>query len=204
MAKKRKAAAKKRVTRKLAATRRAGIRIATINTLVVLVVIVMVLGGLYLYAQNKKQAALLQSLSPAHLVAHHRRRSRRRWHLRLFPLRRQPERGAGTAIVTTPPQPAAGPDGTNQPVALIEKRAGLDAAAFAHTCAVPASAQSPASSSQSRSLGPFERHSSLVVFTLRNARRAGPDRRATRSRECGMNALWRDLQIELIRMPAGC
>ena len=30
-----------------------------------LVVIVIVLGGLYLYAQNKKQAALLQSLSPA-------------------------------------------------------------------------------------------------------------------------------------------
>ena len=28
-------------------------------------VIVIVLGGLYLYAQNKKQAALLQSLSPA-------------------------------------------------------------------------------------------------------------------------------------------
>ena len=35
---------------------------ATLNTLVILVVIVMVLGGLYLYAQNKKQASLWPSL----------------------------------------------------------------------------------------------------------------------------------------------
>lgn len=62
MAKKR-TAAKKRVTRKPPARRRRGNPDATINTLVILVVIVMVLGGLFLYAQNnKKQAALLQSL----------------------------------------------------------------------------------------------------------------------------------------------
>ena len=60
MAKKRKAAARKRATRKPAARRqRANNPDATINALVILVVIVMVLGGLYLYVQNKKQAALL-------------------------------------------------------------------------------------------------------------------------------------------------
>jgi len=63
MAKKRKAARKKRVTRKPPAGRRP-VRNpdATVNALVILVVIAMVLGGLYLYAQNKKQAALLPAL----------------------------------------------------------------------------------------------------------------------------------------------
>ncbi len=62
MAKKR-TAAKKRIKRKAPARRRRENPDATINTLVILVVIVMVLGGLFLYAQNnKKQAALLQSL----------------------------------------------------------------------------------------------------------------------------------------------
>ena len=63
MAKKRKAA-NKRAGRRRSARRRASAD-QTVNTLVILVVIVIVLGGLYLYAQNKKQAALLQSLSPA-------------------------------------------------------------------------------------------------------------------------------------------
>lgn len=63
MAKKRKAA-RKRVTRKPARRRRASPD-ATINTLVILVVIVMVLGGLFLYAQNKKQAALWPGLMQA-------------------------------------------------------------------------------------------------------------------------------------------
>ena len=64
MAKKRKAAPKKRVTRKPPAGRRpAKNPDATVNALVILVVIAMVLGGLYLYAQNsKKQAALLPAL----------------------------------------------------------------------------------------------------------------------------------------------
>ena len=66
MAKKRKAAARKRATRKPAARRqRANNPDATINALVILVVIVMVLGGLYLYVQNKKQAALLPALGHA-------------------------------------------------------------------------------------------------------------------------------------------
>src|SRR5262245_31986447 len=63
MAKKRKVATK-RVTRK-PARRRSASPDATINTLVILVVIVMVLGGLFLYAQNKKQAALWPSLMQA-------------------------------------------------------------------------------------------------------------------------------------------
>ena len=64
MAKKRKAAANKRAGRRRPARRRASTD-QTVNTLVILVVIVIVLGGLYLYAQNKKQATLLQGLSPA-------------------------------------------------------------------------------------------------------------------------------------------
>ena len=63
MAKKRKVATK-RVTRK-PARRRSASPDATINTLVILVVIVMVLGGLFLYAQNKKQAALWPSIMEA-------------------------------------------------------------------------------------------------------------------------------------------
>src|SRR5215510_9337952 len=58
-------AAKKRVTRKPARRQRARSADATINTLVILVVIVMVLGGLFLYAQNKKQAALWPNLMQA-------------------------------------------------------------------------------------------------------------------------------------------
>jgi magnesium-transporting ATPase (P-type) len=64
MAKKRKVA-RKRVAPKPARKRRAGSPDATINTLVILVVIVMVLGGLFLYAQNKKQAALWPNLMQA-------------------------------------------------------------------------------------------------------------------------------------------
>jgi hypothetical protein len=64
MAKKR-TGAKKRVTRKPVRKRRASSPDATMNTLVILVVIVMVLGGLFLYAQNKKQAALWPSLLQA-------------------------------------------------------------------------------------------------------------------------------------------
>jgi hypothetical protein len=64
MAKKRKATADKRASRRRPARRRASAD-QTVNTLVILVVIVIVLGALYLYAQNKKQAALLQSFSPA-------------------------------------------------------------------------------------------------------------------------------------------
>jgi hypothetical protein len=66
MAKKRKAAARKRATRKPAARRgRANNPDTTVNALVILVVIVMVLGGLYLYVQNKKQAALLPAFGHA-------------------------------------------------------------------------------------------------------------------------------------------
>ena len=62
MAKKR-TTAKKRVTRKPQATRRRENPDATINTLVILLVIVMVLGGLFLYAQNNKmQTAQWQAI----------------------------------------------------------------------------------------------------------------------------------------------
>jgi hypothetical protein len=61
MAKKRRTA-RRRVTRKPARKRHRPNPEATLNTLVILVVIVLVLGGLYLYAQNKKQAALWPSL----------------------------------------------------------------------------------------------------------------------------------------------
>jgi len=71
MAKKRKAPAKKRETRKPARKPRASGPDTTVNTLVVLVVIVFVLGGLYFYAQNKRQTALLPGLiqSVATLIA---------------------------------------------------------------------------------------------------------------------------------------
>jgi len=68
MAKKRKAArgqAISRPARKPARRRQRDNPDATVNTLVILVVIVMVLGGLYFYAQNKKQAALFPSLTQA-------------------------------------------------------------------------------------------------------------------------------------------
>src|SRR5262245_16193190 len=103
MAKKRKAAGK-RASRKRPARGRTSAD-QTVNTLVILVVIVIVLGGLYLYAQNnKKQAALLQSLSPtfAAIVA---------------PLKA----ALVPQAVATTPQPAAGPD-ERQPVALIEAK----------------------------------------------------------------------------------
>src|SRR5215510_8608531 len=64
MAKKR-TGAKKRVTRKPVRKKRSAGPDATINTLVILVVIVMVLGGLFLYAQNEKQAALWPSIMQA-------------------------------------------------------------------------------------------------------------------------------------------
>jgi len=65
MAKKR-TTAKKRVTRKPQATRQRENPDATINTLAILSVIVMVLGGLFLYAQNsKKQAAQWQAILQA-------------------------------------------------------------------------------------------------------------------------------------------
>ena len=67
MAKKR-TTAKKRITRKPQATRRRENPDATINTLVILLVIVMVLGGLFLYAQNNKRQsaqwhAILQTIA---------------------------------------------------------------------------------------------------------------------------------------------
>jgi hypothetical protein len=63
MAKKRTAAKKRGTPRKPQARRRRENPDANINTLVILVVIVMVLGGLFLYAQNnKKQAAQWQAI----------------------------------------------------------------------------------------------------------------------------------------------
>jgi hypothetical protein len=62
MAKKRKAPAKKRETRKPVRKKHAGSPDTAVNTLVVLMVIVLVLGGLYFYAQNKRQVALLPGL----------------------------------------------------------------------------------------------------------------------------------------------
>jgi len=60
MAKKRKAARKQPARKPAPRKRSRSNPDATVNTLVILVVIVMVLGGLILYAQNtKKQAALL-------------------------------------------------------------------------------------------------------------------------------------------------
>src|SRR5262245_59475422 len=62
MVKKRKTTAKKREIRKPARKQRASGPDTTVNTLAVLVVIVLVLGGLYLYAQNRRQTALLPGL----------------------------------------------------------------------------------------------------------------------------------------------
>jgi uncharacterized iron-regulated membrane protein len=64
MAKKQKAATR-RVTRRPARRRRRRNPDATVNTLVILLVIVLVLGGLVLYAQNRKQAALFPGLTQA-------------------------------------------------------------------------------------------------------------------------------------------
>ena len=114
MAKKRKAAASNRANRKRASRRRRPSADQTVNTLVILVVIVIVLGGLYLYAQNnKKQAALLQSLSPAIATI-------------MAPLKAAL---APQAVAVTPatqqssrvPEPAAGADG-RQPIASIEAK----------------------------------------------------------------------------------
>jgi len=114
MAKKRNAAASNRANRKRAARRRRPNADQTVNTLVILVVIVIVLGGLYLYAQNnKKQAALLQSLSPAIATI-----------MAPFKAALAPQAVAVTpAAQQSPraPEPAAGPDG-RQPVALIEAK----------------------------------------------------------------------------------
>jgi chromate transport protein ChrA len=92
----------------------------TVNTLVILVVIVIVLGGLYLYAQNKKQAALLQGLTPAIAAI-----------MAPFKAALAPQPMAvaptpQTASLAQPPavrvpEPAAGSDG-RQPVALIEAK----------------------------------------------------------------------------------
>lgn len=65
MAKKRKAATRKRSVQKRSTRRGRAGPDQTVNALVILVVIVIVLGGLYLYAQNKKQAAMFPSLQPA-------------------------------------------------------------------------------------------------------------------------------------------
>ena len=117
MAKKRKAAANKRASRRRPARRRASAD-QTVNTLVILVVIVIVLGGLYLYAQNKKQAALLQSLSPAiaTIIAPFK--------VALTPQAVATAPAAQPALAqqsSRPPEPAAGPDG-RQPVALTEAK----------------------------------------------------------------------------------
>jgi hypothetical protein len=74
MAKKRKPAARKRAARKPAVRRpRPSNPDATVNALVILVLIVMVLGGLYFYVQNKKQAALFPAFGSmlANLIAPH-------------------------------------------------------------------------------------------------------------------------------------
>lgn len=116
MAKKRKAA-NTRASRRRPARRRASAD-QTVNTLVILVVIVIVLGGLYLYAQNKKQAALLQSLSPAIAAI-----------IAPFKAASAPQAVAITPAAqpalaqqsSRPPKPVAGLDG-RQPVALIEAK----------------------------------------------------------------------------------
>ena len=112
MAKKRKAG--NRANRKRPARRRRASGDHTVNTLVILVVIVIVLGSLYLYAQNnKKQAALLQSLSPAIATI-----------IAPFKAALAPQAVAITPAAQQSPrplEPAAGPDG-RQPVALVEPK----------------------------------------------------------------------------------
>jgi TRAP-type C4-dicarboxylate transport system permease small subunit len=115
MAKKRKAAANKRGSRKRPARGRASAD-QTVNTLVILVVIVIVLGGLYLYAQNNKKQAALLSLSPALATI-------------TAPLKAvftrviavTPSAQPATQQTLQLPEPAAGPD-ERQPVALIEAK----------------------------------------------------------------------------------
>ena len=118
MAKKRKAAANKRASRRRPARRRASAD-QTVNTLVILVVIVIVLGGLYLYAQNKKQAALLQSLSPAVAAINAPfKAALARPAVAIVPAAQPAPLGQQSSRA---PEPAAGPDG-RQPVALIEAK----------------------------------------------------------------------------------
>ena len=118
MAKKRKAAANKRASRRRPARRRASAD-QTVNTLVILVVIVIVLGGLYLYAQNKRQAALLQSLSPAvaAIIAPFKA-ALAPPAVAIVPAAQPAALGQQSSRA---PEPAAGPDG-RQPVALIEAK----------------------------------------------------------------------------------
>jgi hypothetical protein len=83
-----------------------------------LVVIVIVLGGLYLYAQNKKQAALLQSISPAiAAIMAPFKAALAPQAIAIAPIA-QP---AAALAQSRPPEPVAGPDG-RQPVALIGAR----------------------------------------------------------------------------------
>lgn len=118
MAKKRKATASNRANRRRHTRRQRTGADQTVNALVILVVIVIVLGGLYLYAHNKKQAAFLQSLSPAVAAI-----------ISPFKAALAPQAAAVSPIQATAlaqqspkaPEPAAGPDG-RQPVALIEAK----------------------------------------------------------------------------------
>jgi hypothetical protein len=116
MAKKRKAASK-RASRRRPARRRASAD-QTVNTLVILVVIVIVLGGLYLYAQNKKQAALLQNLSPtiAAIIAPFKAAL-----TQVVAVTPAAQPAALTQQSSRAPEPAAGGDG-RQPVASMEAK----------------------------------------------------------------------------------
>ena len=76
-----------------------------------------VLGGLYLYAQNKKQAALLQSLSPAIAAVVAPFKAALTPQAVAIAPAAQPV-AALAQQSSQPPEPAAGPDG-RQPVALI-------------------------------------------------------------------------------------
>jgi hypothetical protein len=118
MAKKRKAAASKRASRRRPARRRASAD-QTVNTLVILVVIVIVLGGLYLYAQNKKQAALLQSLSPA--IAAIIAPFKAALTPQVVAVTPAAQPAALTSQSSRTPEPAAGLDG-RQPVASMETK----------------------------------------------------------------------------------
>ena len=125
MAKKRKPAARKRATRKPAARRRrASNPDSTINALVILVVIVMVLGGLYLYVQNKKQAALFPGLMNAVVSLIPPQLASAVQILRPTATAEAPETTASvlTPLRTAPAlEPAAGAE-TPQPVAAVEMK----------------------------------------------------------------------------------
>ena len=135
MAKKRKAATKKRETSKPMRKRRVSNPDTTVNTLVVLVVIAFVLGGLYFYAQNKKQIALFPALiqSVAALITPSSTMS---------PPIDQPAADQSAALAPSEP-PAQPPSASSAPAALPPSASSAPAALPPSASSAPAALPTP-------------------------------------------------------------